>query len=272
VITVFTALPPAGGPLTGWDRLTGATSSRQRQLERLAEDEAAMAVLEADAVHLDAPDHQYRDGEPDLDAAAARMTGLLAAAGQVWLPAAIGGHPDHLLARRAGLRAAASAGHADVVLYADFPYVVARGWPTWVAARAGAPNPDADTWIAEQLVRAGLDPTALTPAVAVLSRSQRDVKARVIDAYRSQAGVLGLAPADLAADPDKLAFEVSWRMHVDAAGPLPLARPGRQRRCQPAERAVEAPPRVEPGELGWIGRPDWQVAAGRSGRVVPGPD
>ncbi len=163
------------------------------------------------------------------------MTGLLAAAGQVWLPAAIGGHPDHLLARQAGLRAAASAGHAEVVLYADFPYVIARGWPTWVTAGAGPPNPDADTWIAEQLVRAGLDPAALTPAVTALRRSQRDVKARIIGAYRSQAGVLRLAPGDLAADPDKLAFEVSWRMHVDAAGSIPLAWPGGQRRRQPAE-------------------------------------
>ena len=112
VITVFTALPPADSPVSWWDRLTGATSSVQRQRERLAEDAAALRLLSARGVHLDEPEALYRDSDPDLDRAVERMTGLLAQADEVWLPSAIGGHRDHMLARQAGLRAAVAAGHS----------------------------------------------------------------------------------------------------------------------------------------------------------------
>ncbi len=179
VATVFTAVPAADWPVSWWDRLTGATSSVQRQRDRLAEDAAAMTLLSAKAVHLDAAEAQYRGGDPDLGPATERLTDLLAEAGEVWLPSAIGGHPDHAFARDAGLRAAAAAGHRQVRLYADFPYVIAYGWPDWV--------------------------TRLSPP-------QRDLKKEVIAAYQSQAAALKLAPDDLAAEPAKLDFELAWRM------------------------------------------------------------
>src|SRR6266567_3656892 len=166
VVTIFTALPPQDRPVTWWDRLTGATSSLERQRERLAE--------------------------------------LLTAADEVWLPSAIGGHRDHMLARNAGLRAAAGAGHTEVVLYADFPYVIAFGWPAWVSGQPDGGYLDAGFWLAEQLASADLDSGRLTPVVTRLSRAQRAVKAEIIAAYRTQAPALRLAPPDLAADPSKL--------------------------------------------------------------------
>ncbi len=218
IVTVFTALPGADLPVSWWDRLTGATSSLQRQRERLDEDAAAMTLLGARGVHLDEPEALYRDGDPDLDRAAARLAGLFAGAGEVWLPSAIGGHRDHLFARNAGLRAAAAAGRDEVVLYADYPYVIAYGWPAWVSGRPDGGYVDAGFWLADQLASAGLGQAGLTPVVTRLTREQQALKARVIAAYRSQAPALRLAPADLAADPGKLEFELSWQVRLDSLG------------------------------------------------------
>jgi LmbE family N-acetylglucosaminyl deacetylase len=218
VLTLFTALPAADMPVSVWDRLTGATNSLERQRERLAEDTAAMALLGASGVHLGEPEVLYRAGEPELDAAIDAMAAEMAGADEIWLPAAIGGHRDHRLARDAGLRAAAAAGHASVVLYADFPYLIAYGWPSSVSGEPPDPCLDADFWLAGQLAAAGLQGLALTPSVQRLNPAQRAVKARVIGAYRSQAAALRLAPHDLAADPGKLNFELSWRMAITAGG------------------------------------------------------
>ncbi len=212
VATVFTALPAPGRPVSWWDRLTGATDSVDRQRERLAEDAAAMRLLSASAVHLGAAEAQYRDGDPDLGPVIERLTELLAGAGEVWLPSAIGGHRDHRLARDAGLRAAVAAGHRELMLYADFPYVIAYGWPDWVTGRPAAANLDAAFWLAEEIVAAGLEAGRLTPVVTRLSAAQRERKAQVIAAYQSQAAALKLARADLEADPAKLDFELAWRM------------------------------------------------------------
>ncbi len=217
VVTVFTALPASGSPVSWWDRLTGADDSVQRQRERLDEDAVAMRLLSATGVHLDEPEALYRDHDPDLDRAVERMTELLARADEVWLPSAIGGHRDHMLARQAGMRAAIAAGHSRVMLYADFPYVIAYGWPSWVAGLAGGSYLDAAFWLADQIASAQLDPAALTPVVTRLTAEQRAVKSEVIAAYCTQAPALRLAPADLAADPSKLDYELAWRMSLSHA-------------------------------------------------------
>jgi LmbE family N-acetylglucosaminyl deacetylase len=219
VVTVFAALPPEDMAVSWWDRLTGAVNSGERQRERLVEDQAAMRLMSARGVHLDEPEALYRNGDPDLSRAVRRLTDLFEVSGEVWLPAAIGGHPDHVFARDAGLRAAAAAGHREVVLYADFPYVITYGWPYWVTGGPADPDLDLDFWLADQLEVVGLAAGSLTPAVRRLSPGQRAAKAGIIAAYGSQARALGLAPADLARDPAKLDYEVSWRMPLPAAAP-----------------------------------------------------
>jgi hypothetical protein len=166
-------------------------------------------------VHLDEPEALYRDGDPDLGRAVERLTDLMKAADEVWLPSAIGGHRDHAFAREAGLRAAAAAGHAEVMLYADFPYVIVYGWPTWVSGLPGAGHLDAGFWLADQLASGGLGEKGLVPVVAKLSPAQRAAKAAIIAAYRTQAPALRLTPGELAADPSKLDFELAWRMRLD---------------------------------------------------------
>jgi LmbE family N-acetylglucosaminyl deacetylase len=216
VLTVCTALPPAGLEASWWDRLTGATSSAARQRERIEEDRAAMELLGARAVHLGAPDAQYRVGAPDLDEAIKRMTQEFASHDQVWLPSAIGGHRDHRAARDAGLRAAVAAGHTEVVLYADFPYVIAFGWPTWVTGKPADPFVDSSYWLDDQIRAVGLAAAVLTPEVTRLNAEHRRRKAAVVAAYRTQAAVLRLSPADLAREPAKLDYELAWRMPLPA--------------------------------------------------------
>lgn len=188
VLTVFAGMPPPEIELASWDELTGATSSARRQAERLAEDAEAMRLLSARGRYLDVLDSQYRASgrTPDLDRIAESIAGYFDGdSTQAWIPAAIGEHPDHVLARDAALRAAMMAGLTEIVLYADFPYVLSFGLPPWMATRA------------EEIS---------------LTHRQRAAKSRIIDAYRSQAPALGLTQAELAANPAKLNSELFWRV------------------------------------------------------------
>ena len=218
VLTVFTASPPADWPISEWDLLTGATSSLERQLERYDEDAAAMRLFGAQSVYLDALEEQYRKAEPDLEAAIERIAQAFDVADEVWVPSAIGGHPDHLIARNAALDAAARAGREEVVMYADFPYIISFGWPSKAVGQEVDPYFNVDGWLQAELVNSGIDPTALTLSVTKLDAEQRTRKAEVIATYRSQASALRLSRRDLAADPGKLDFELCWRMPLSAAG------------------------------------------------------
>ena len=60
------------------------------------------------------------------------------------MPAAIGGHADHLLVRRYG-RMLARAG-IPVTLYADLPYCVLHGWPPWVDGGEEDPHRNVDAF------------------------------------------------------------------------------------------------------------------------------
>jgi LmbE family N-acetylglucosaminyl deacetylase len=221
VITVFTAVPATDWPTSWWDMLTGASSSRERQLERWGEDKAAMQLLNALSIYLDEPEFLYRSSLPDLSSATQRLAECFSSAEEVWLPAAIGGHPDHLVARDIGLRAAAQAGRSDVMLYAEFPYIFSYGWPPCVTGQEPRPYVDADFWLTDQLRQGGIDPESLQPELVVLDAEQRARKQQIIRAYRSQAQALSLSPADLASEPAKLDYELSWRMSADSYSDLP---------------------------------------------------
>jgi LmbE family N-acetylglucosaminyl deacetylase len=188
VLTIFAGTPPAELGLASWDALTGATNSADRQIERLAEDAEVMRILSAQGRYLDELDSQYRapGQEPDLERIAQSIAGYFSGEEtEAWIPAALGGHPDHALARDAALRAAVIAGLPEVVLYADYPYVLTFGLPSWPAAQ----------------------PTEIS-----LTPGQRETKTRVVRAYRSQSQALDLSDADLAADPSKLDTEFFWRI------------------------------------------------------------
>jgi LmbE family N-acetylglucosaminyl deacetylase len=178
VVSCFAGLPPAS--LQGsWDRRTGLSSSSAVAIRR-AEDVAALTLTGSEAVHLDLLDEQYRSGG---DAPRAQLTALLrdhlADAAEVWLPAGLGGHVDHIAARDAALSATTPV--QRLRLYADLPYA---GQPAWPVDITGAPR---------DLIVNGLLSVLGRPTRAQVWRSVLDVHGVRMDAARRQ--VVKLTPA-----------------------------------------------------------------------------
>jgi LmbE family N-acetylglucosaminyl deacetylase len=145
VVTITGAEPP-GGPLSEtaqslhrrWADSLGQTPAAI-VAQRRAEDEAALAILRADVLHLAFLDCVYRtgpDGRPlypgptDMFGTThpadvvttdelVRALAALPPAGQIYLPLGVGGHIDHGLTRRAGQQA-----FDDVAYYEDYPYTM----------------------------------------------------------------------------------------------------------------------------------------------------
>jgi LmbE family N-acetylglucosaminyl deacetylase len=209
VVTVFAGLPPTDLDVPRWDRLTGATNVHDRQVARLAEDDAALAVVGARPVRLPLLDGQYRDSAADIGRIAEELPPASEDVREIWVPAAIGGHPDHVAARDGALTAYGDAG-LPIHLYADVPYSIAYGWPRWVTGRAGSPYVDADAWLADELTAVDLDAARLTPAVHRLDDEALARKKRAIACYATQLPVLDDACGRRLSDDDTLRFEVSW--------------------------------------------------------------
>jgi len=214
VATIFTGVPTPDAALGAWDHLTGATSSHERQLERLAEDDAAMLIAGARSVRLDELDAQYREGRTvDVAGLGSRLEPLVDGVHEVWLPAGIG-HDDHVVAREAGVFAARRAGHRNVMLYADFPHVIPYGWPTWVIGCPAQRYLNVDAWLSDEMRRRGLDVARLSPEVVRLGAEGAAFKRRLIDSYPSQLPALLLDAGHLDRDPSLLGFEVLWRLDL----------------------------------------------------------
>ena len=204
VVNVCSGLPP-GGSVTTWDSITGATDSRERVEQRREEDRRALALAGAgEPVSLDFLDAQYR-GEP-IDAAEleAAIRDAVAGADEVWAPAGIGRHVDHVQVRDAAL----SLTGPRLSLYAELPSAVKFGWPAWVSGAAPDPylRPDAD-WAACLPSNRKLE-----PVVHELSDEAAREKLRVLRTYRTQFSALSAGILDVLAAPAVLTRELSWRV------------------------------------------------------------
>lgn len=221
VVTVFTGIPTGDG-VADWDEMTGAECSRTRMYERFDEDDEALRRLGVEsAARLGELDEQYRPGAPaDVDRIAARLAAVLSVdTRELWLPAAVGAHPDHVVVRDAGLRAAAACPNLDVFLYADFPYVITYGWPTSVTGGTGSPFLRPDVWLAGELRSCAVLDGRLTPTVVALGEQGARRKRHSIGAYRSQLPALQLDEVRLDADPDLLRYELVWSVASGARAP-----------------------------------------------------
>jgi LmbE family N-acetylglucosaminyl deacetylase len=215
VVNLFAGVPPAGTTPPLWDRITGATDSSARVRERLAEDASALALAGREPVNLPLLDAQYpRPERPEPETLdrelAARLEGERFA--RVLAPAAIGGHPDHVLARRYA-RVLARAGFA-VTLYADLPYCVAHGWPGWVDGRGDDPYRDVDPFWSSFL--AGVPELGELRAAQVvrLDGAAAAAKLEAMRCYRSQLPALAAGARGLLEDPEIHRYEVSWQLGV----------------------------------------------------------
>jgi LmbE family N-acetylglucosaminyl deacetylase len=215
VITACTGEPAAGTPLGEWDRLTGAVDAAQRVRDRHAEDAAALATLGvARTERLGFPDGQHRpEGQPRTTTAdlVAGLRPHLAEVPEVWAPAGIGCHPDHLAVRDAVL-AAVDPG-TTVHHYADVPYSLRYGWPASVTGLAAAsPYLDVEVWLAEELAAAGLVGTAMTRTVHRLDADAQERKVAAMACYVTQIPALDYGGALATGVPAVVGLEVSWTL------------------------------------------------------------
>ena len=201
---------PAAGVLGPYDRIAGASESAMLIEARELEDRAALSLAGRTPTNLGFLETQYRRHAPAVDELLAALVRACPAARVAVAPAAIGLHPDHLLARRLGL-ALRDAG-VPLVLYADLPYCVSYGWPEWVTGQPRDPNLVVDaSWATafEPIVARGI---ALEREVHVLDPAQRSAKLAALRRYTTQYATLTRGPLDVLANPAVLGFEVSWRV------------------------------------------------------------
>ncbi len=221
VITCFAGLPEATA--TGaWDAVTGSGTGRAAVEARRDEDAKALALTGSRPVHLGLLDRQYR-GAQDGDALTGRLAGLLAAeledADEVWLPAALGGHADHVLARTAAL--AVTAGHPRRFVYADLPYAGQPAWPSPVTGGLrdrlvavvdrglGTATPWS-SWLSALHGIPGLRPESVL--VRQLTPGQRRAKYRAVAQYGSQTDALRCGRRHPLRRRRIFAYEVAWRL------------------------------------------------------------
>lgn len=122
VATVFAGRPPAGQPLTEWDRAAGFQPGDDVIGLRRAEDLDALVILGAYPLWLDFCDSQYQQPPSGEDVALALREVLrVMQPAAVFLPLGLF-HRDHLLAHEAGLQVRREAAAPVWLLYEDAIY------------------------------------------------------------------------------------------------------------------------------------------------------
>jgi LmbE family N-acetylglucosaminyl deacetylase len=204
VVTVFSSGPKSVAPLPEWDRLSGSFQPGDDVMGlRQVEDDAAMAVVGAQAHRLDFWDEQYRAGppvrlarfrpgavraardklaDPDLEAAIVEELRAVVArlAVATWFVPLGLWHGDHKMTARACLRLAGDRPDGRWALYEELPY----RWEVPLEVTAAK----------ERLVSHGF---SLEP-VALASGPDNTKKYAMVRCYRSQLLCLG-DRADIAA-------------------------------------------------------------------------
>jgi LmbE family N-acetylglucosaminyl deacetylase len=222
VINVFTGVPGQGSPLGWWDHLTGATSGRDRMLERIREDAAVLASCGATVVNLGFPETEYREGLHDVKPLRTDIARALRGVELLYAPAGVGGHPDHLLTRAAGLALRRS--DLSVTLYAELPYASELTWPHWVNGNKPDPYLNPTPHIQLHLRDGGLPLEATDAQVRKLDAETLARKIELCRGYATQFPGLDGHFAGGLSQGDRLAYELFWPL-----GRRPLARRDRVR-------------------------------------------
>jgi LmbE family N-acetylglucosaminyl deacetylase len=122
VVTVCAGAPPIGQPVSEWDADAGFADGREAARLRSLEDIRACAVTGARRVLLRHLDEPYRARPLAARAVRTAIERLLGPRDVLWMPAAIGDHPNHVDVRAALLPLAARLPPARLRVYADLPY------------------------------------------------------------------------------------------------------------------------------------------------------
>ena len=217
VVNVCTAIPEPGPP-PPWDRLTGAHDRAERMRERLEEDRDALREAGCEGIQLGFLDDQYRAAPLDEQELMAAIEEAVPEASELWAPAGIGAHRDHVQVRDAAL-GLGERGGPTLRLYAELPYAARHGWPATITRRRTGQSLAIEDWWAAFLP-AGVDSS---PTIQPLSRREARRKARALALYRTQLPALGMGAVRQLTLPGRLRYEVSFA--VTTAAPAALAAP-----------------------------------------------
>jgi LmbE family N-acetylglucosaminyl deacetylase len=217
VVNLFTGAP-AAGRLAPWDAITGARDSAERVRERAAEDALALGRAGRRPVNLPFLDAQYRrpPPAPSLEELDLALSSVVQSASRIHVPAGLGEHPDHLLARRYG-RMLLRAG-IPVHVYAELPYCVRHGWPSWVDGREPDPHRDVDAFWRSSLERVAEMPPLRSAHVERLDDEAASAKLAAMSCYATQMPCLDYGASGVLADPAIHRFEVSWELRSPELG------------------------------------------------------
>jgi hypothetical protein len=134
VVTVCGGPPPDGASLTAWGRLCGGVTASQLHHARVSENADVLEAIGVHPVDLPCVDAEYRAHEDSrmISEICASLVDMGAEA--LIAPVGIGGHLDHLLARRV-----ADQLELPTLWYADLPYALMYGWPSRMTPGTAVP-------------------------------------------------------------------------------------------------------------------------------------
>jgi hypothetical protein len=209
VVNLFAGIPPRGQAGV-WEALMGVSDSAERVRERMAEDARALDRAGRKPVNLSLLDAQFR-GQAQAAPSMREIDDALAAAvrqaSQVYAPAGIGSHRDHVLTRRYA-RMLLRAG-LPVTLYAELPYCTFHGWPSWVDGSEPAPNRNVDAYWGLALEGVPEMPALQSAEIVRLDGPAALAKGEAVMCYEAS---LNYGVRHLMADPAFGGFEVRWAL------------------------------------------------------------
>jgi hypothetical protein len=211
VVNVFAGVPPPGRAGT-WEAIAGLEDTAARARERMAEDKLVLSQAGRQPVNLPLLDVEYRRQtwtSLSLEELDRELGASVDGASRVWVPAGIGGHVDHVLVRRFG-RMLLRAG-MPVNVYAELPYCVFHGWPSWVDGSDPEPRRDVDAYWRSFLRGVPEMPSLRSAMVERLDPQAAAAKGAAIDGYELS---LNHAVRRMLADPQVHGFEVRWQLQA----------------------------------------------------------
>jgi hypothetical protein len=218
VVNLFAGVPRAGR-VGVWETVSGARDSAERARARIAEDALALSQAGREALGLALLDSKYRQRPGDVDLAGLdrALSAVVPSASHLYVPAGIGAHPDHVLARRYG-RLLMQTG-MPVTLYAELPYCIFHGWPPWVDGTPPAPNRNVDGYWLSFLAGVPEMPALRSADVRRLDGSTAAAKLAAIGCYELS---LNYSVRELLSRPAFHEFEVMWPLVRPAADSSPI--------------------------------------------------
>ncbi|WP_087873267.1 PIG-L family deacetylase [Arthrobacter globiformis] len=230
VITVFAGIPEPGF-VTPLDQKHGASESAAWAARRRREDEVAVANAGCGLLHADLLDLEYRihavpslrdilGSDPGgllalgrrenatrvgLDAVDAAVGGHIGTHTTVYAPCGVGAHPDHQEIARYGVDLARR-GHR-VRLYADSPYYLRHGLPSWFTPLH---DPEADKAIKTAFGDLGIDEQRLPRHEVRLSKEATAAKMTAMRAYLTEFEAIDDDFGGVASTADLMRHETYW--------------------------------------------------------------